>query len=228
MYRPYMSLDIETTGLNKEKSEVLQIAAVLDNGGPLESLPAFNVYIKNPTITHLEDGAFGMNINLMSSIANTKVGDNINGVPVLTLAEAYEQLNIFFLNSYKLAYKWDKDNGIGKNYNGKYVRNLQLAGKNVAAFDVPILVSAGKRWNVEFPIKSIDYRFLDAGSMFFSKFGYIAGLDDINKLTGRQPVSHDGVRDAKDVIAAVRLAYGLTKEQIELGFTPETNASVRV
>lgn len=40
---PYVSIDVETTGTNIDKSHVLQLAAVYDDGSHVESLSTFNV-----------------------------------------------------------------------------------------------------------------------------------------------------------------------------------------
>jgi len=47
----YCSLDIETSGLDPNNNQILEIGAVLDNGGPLDRLPTFSRAIYWPMIT---------------------------------------------------------------------------------------------------------------------------------------------------------------------------------
>lgn len=52
--RPYVSIDIETTGISDE-SHILQIAAVYnDLVSPVDELKTFNVAIKYDVMTHCE------------------------------------------------------------------------------------------------------------------------------------------------------------------------------
>ena len=62
----YLSLDIETTGLDKEKCSIIQFAAVVEdtsNPLPYHELPKFVGYLYNPAC-HWEVGAMTMNPNL--------------------------------------------------------------------------------------------------------------------------------------------------------------------
>ena len=47
---PYLALDLETTGLDRQQSHVLQLAAIYDDGRNLGDLPTFDVVIKYPTV----------------------------------------------------------------------------------------------------------------------------------------------------------------------------------
>lgn len=64
---PYMALDLETTGLDRQQAHILQIAAIYDDGGPIEELIKFNVVVKNPTITYGEEYAMNMNRGLLET-----------------------------------------------------------------------------------------------------------------------------------------------------------------
>jgi len=72
-YRPYIALDIETTGLNTRKAQVLQVAAVLDDGvSPIEELDRINYVIKQDEINYGEPYALGMNAWIFQMIKDHK------------------------------------------------------------------------------------------------------------------------------------------------------------
>ena len=51
---PYISLDVEATGVDVNRVHVLQLAAVYDDGSHIDSLSSFNVVIRWPVIKDLE------------------------------------------------------------------------------------------------------------------------------------------------------------------------------
>ena len=176
---PYLSIDIETSGLNTEKSHVLQLAAVYDNGGPIEELPTFNRVICWPVLTWAEITAVNMNKRLMEKAYNNEKG--VLSVDAARFAWKH------FLDSLALE--------------GKFF----AAGKNVASFDIPIL----KNHTNLFDMSRISHRVLDPGSMYSENFDHIPNLNEINKITGRKEVSHDALDDAMDVVYAIRYKWGV-------------------
>jgi hypothetical protein len=107
---PYLSLDIETTGLDREKSHVLQLAAVYDNGKPLDELPTFNKVIRWPVISHGEEYAMNLNRHL--------------------LERAFKKQDVVSIEEARVAFQsWLS--GLGTKF--------WPAGKNVQGFDLPIL-----------------------------------------------------------------------------------------
>ena len=44
----YLSIDIETLGLNPDTCDVIEIAAIYDNGLPLDKLPTFHCFVDQP------------------------------------------------------------------------------------------------------------------------------------------------------------------------------------
>jgi oligoribonuclease (3'-5' exoribonuclease) len=107
-----VSLDIETTGLDRQKSHVLQLAAVYDNGRKLEDLPTFNRVIKWPVITYGEEYAMHLNRGLLLRAFENR--------DIVSVSQAREEFNSW-LDTVQP--------------NGK----LTAAGKNVQGFDLPIL-----------------------------------------------------------------------------------------
>lgn len=112
---PYLALDIETTGVDRQRSHVLQLAAVYDNGKNKEDLPTFNAVVRWPVITHGEEYALNLNKGLLE-----RASKNDRVLPV-------QQVRINFD-------KWLEQ----VQPNGK----ITIAGKNAAGFDVPILENA--------------------------------------------------------------------------------------
>ncbi len=183
---PYLALDLETTGLDRQQSHVLQLAAIYDDGGPLAELPVFNVIIKHYVITYGEAYAMDINRNLLR--AAFKAEDSGLGKLVSEIYDARAEFEEFL-------YKVQPE--------GK----ITVAGKNVGGFDVPILNNPKNAFTDA--TRRFLHRTLDPGSMFTDEFDHIPNLDEINQLTGREPVTHDAVNDCLDVVFAVRYKWGV-------------------
>lgn len=109
---PYLSLDIETTGLDTHRIHVLQLAAVYDNGKALEDLPTFNQVIRWPVITYGEEYAMNLNRKLV--------------------AQAFRKENVFSLEEVQQ----DFDDFLQEvQPHGR----ITAAGKNAGGFDMPTL-----------------------------------------------------------------------------------------
>lgn len=173
---PYVSIDIETTGVDLDRSHVLQIAAVYDNGKDIEELPKFDQKIHWKEIGYLNPWSFKNNILLLDECL-----DENSNKETCSISEAQVRFD-----------KWLSD----VQPEGK----LTAAGKNIGTFDFPILKN-----NVNgFRLGRFLHRFLDPGCMFTHYFDHIPNLSEINKVTGRMPVSHDALDDALDVVYAIR------------------------
>jgi DNA polymerase III alpha subunit (gram-positive type) len=46
----YASIDIETTGLDPQQDQILEIGIIIDDGGPIETLPGLNLIIRRQRI----------------------------------------------------------------------------------------------------------------------------------------------------------------------------------
>ncbi len=170
---PYVSIDIETTGLDRQKSHVLQLSAVYDNGKDLDSLPTFDRIIKWPVISHGEEYVLNLNKGLL-----LRAFKNDGVVSIETARVDFE--------------KWlDSVQPSGR---------FTAAGKNVQGFDMPILVNPVNR----FDMRRFLHRALDPGSMYTDEFDHIPTMDEINTVTGRNPVTHNALDDCWDVVYAIR------------------------
>ncbi len=171
---PYLSIDIETTGLDRQKVHVLQLAAVYDNGKDLDELPTFDRVIKWPVITHAEEYAMNLNKEL--------------------LERGFKKQNIVSINQCRTEfYAW-----LGKISPGSL--RFTPAGKNVQGFDIPILENPVNQFFFDRFLR----RTLDPGSMYTDEFDHIPTLGEINKVTGRSPVTHNALDDCWDVVYAIR------------------------
>lgn len=184
--RPYLSVDLETTGLDM-KSAILEIAFVLDDGkSPVDQLEKHSYVIQHNSFTHAEPYALNMNAALIKQIAEKK--------DTVSLEFALKQLEIALTD---LSYKCQKYDEETKAW--RIDRKVCIAGKNVASFDIPLLRANG------FTSSLISHRTIDTGSMYFKDFGgVIPSQGEINKLIGREEVSHRALDDAMDVVCAIR------------------------
>jgi DNA polymerase III epsilon subunit-like protein len=60
----YISIDLETTGLDPQNCQILQIGAVIEDTNevkPISELPKFNCVIEHP---HYSGSAFAINMNM--------------------------------------------------------------------------------------------------------------------------------------------------------------------
>jgi len=122
MFRfPYVSIDIETTGLDRQKVHVLQLAAVYDSGQDIEDLPTFDRVIKWPVISHSEEYAMNLNRGL--------------------IRRAYQNDRVVSIEQARLDFeKWlEKVQPSGR---------FTAAGKNIQGFDMPILVNPVNRFGM--------------------------------------------------------------------------------
>lgn len=211
--RPYIALDIETTGLDTEKSHVLQIGWVIDDGvSPLDKLEKGSVIIKEEEIKYAETFALGMNGWLFQEMSKKDPK-----YPVHDLGTGLAHFLLAVEKTANLVEAFDKEVG-----EPKPSKRVQLAGKNVANFDWPILRNWSRRvkipilsvpemqLDIEFWLKTfIDHRFIDVGAVFFEVFGKNPGFDKINKLIGWKDINHDALDDAVNVVVALRYRMGM-------------------
>lgn len=185
--RGYVSIDIETTGID-DKSHILQISAVYDDlKSPISELKTIDLPIKYAVMRHCEPYAMGMNAELLKKMMNKEF-------KTYSPNEAADELISFLFHVKEL--EGDK--------------KVILAGKNVASFDIPklnLFFGEDKRFS-----SVIHYKTLDVGSLYYDVFKDNVSLSEINKLTNRKEVSHNALDDAFDVVYAVRHKLGVNRE----------------
>jgi oligoribonuclease (3'-5' exoribonuclease) len=210
--RPYLAIDIETTGLDTGKSHILQIGWVIDDGvSPRDQLQKGSVIIKEDVIRYGESFALGMNGWLFQEMSKKEPK-----YPVHSLQSGLARFLEAVVTASELAKKFDEEQG-----EKKPSKKIQLAGKNVANFDFPIIknwIEYGRPQHIDEIYRYIgpgnfseyiDHRFLDCGAVFFEVFGKNPGFDKINKLIEWKDINHDALDDAMNVVVALRYRMGM-------------------
>ena len=200
--RPYVSIDLETTGIS-DKSHILEIGAIFDDWTyPVSELKRIRLPFKWEVFTYAEPYALAMNAKLIQDIAYKKIESYSPG-------EAAKLFVMFLQECHEKTLEFDKKNNLDSALKGK----IQFAGKNVSGFDIPKI----ENWLSEFEhfrssyYKTKMHRVIDVGPMYMTDFGYVPNLDQINKLSNphRTEVAHTAIDDATDVILAIRNKFGV-------------------
>ena len=221
----YISIDIETTGLDPESCQILSIGAVIEdtlNQLPFEELPTFHGVIKRENVS---GSLFALNMNrdLIETIvqySGAQDQDEKNDIVHMTGMQFYHEDEIvealfqfcFRNNLVELNHDINKTvkivNGITypiltSNMPKVY---LNCAGKNFAGFDKKFLEKL-PRWKQVFSIRS---RVLDPGILFVDWINdeSVPSLDECKKRAGIDGVvTHNAVEDAMDVVMLLRQCY---------------------
>lgn len=186
---PYISLDLETSGVDISKAQILQIAMIYDDftQTKISDMPSLLINIQYRELSHATLEALEINKNLI-----TQILDKDDPVKKRNCSEAMDLVSAFLC-------KYSNKNG------GK----ITIAGKNAASFDIPILDNHLDN-KIGLYIKR---RSIDVGSLYYPDFGYVPTLSEVNKLTQRSEVKHNAYDDASDVIFAIRKKLILSVEE---------------
>ena len=183
----YISIDLETTGLDARGCQILEFGAIIDdteNPVSYEEAPKFHRIIKEP-----HDGfrgcayALAMNVDLLNIIAgNRDVPEDCQ------LIESHQLLDQFT--------GWVLEQGLAPKFN--------VAGKNFAGFDMKFLDANTKQWG-----QWLRRRYIDIATMFvdWSEDEELPNLTEcLKRATGDAPSAlHTALGDCWDVIKCVRV-----------------------
>jgi len=190
MTTKYVSLDIETTGLNPENCQVLEIGAVIDDGTtPAEECPTFHCYVDHGLILG-EPFAVSMHQTILRRIATHEEG--------YTYLQPWEVATRFrdFLKEHGL----DSEN-----------EKIVVAGKNYASFDARFL-SKITSWDKHI---QIHHRILDPAALYWQPETDGVELPDTKTCMERADipgeVAHTAVEDAQVVVRLIRHAISNRK-----------------
>ena len=188
----YVSIDLETTGTNPSRHQIIEFGAVIENthkSTELENLPHFKRIVKH---TEYHGQAFALNLN--ARIFEELVRPTW-AVAICEPQELAEQFKNFLLNN---GYEPDEEKA--------YVR-LIAAGKNFAAFDLNFLKCL-PHW---YDHIRISQQILDPAIFYlnFKEDERMPSLEECKKRAGfpDTAVTHDALDDALDVIRLLRQQY---------------------
>jgi len=222
----YVSIDIETTGLNPETCQVLSIGAVIedtDNIMPVKDLPTFHGVISSREISG-DPYAINMNkdlIELMVRYQTSKTKEDRDLLEATSGMKFYKKEDIVEAFYYWLAengfVEFDDINsaGYGRMENGKMLPmitnktkpvNITAAGKNFGTFDLKFLERL-PRWK---QLVRVRQRILDPSILYvnWKEDTSLPGLGACKKRANLpEEVAHDAVEDAIDVILLLRKEY---------------------
>jgi DNA polymerase III epsilon subunit-like protein len=220
----YISVDIETTGLDPEKNKIISVAAIIEdteNKLPFDQCPKFNVAVlQNELIGSAR--AITINKQLISDIADYQDA-NIETRKLIDSESEYK-----FVREDDIAkefYWWLDENGLGNglNENDGYVTvldgkikpvinsstrpiTINVAGKNFATFDMLFLKQL-PWWQ---KLVKIRQRVLDPAILMVNWKGdtSLPNLKQCKERAGIEGiVTHNALEDAWDVIEVMRLFY---------------------
>lgn len=192
----YVSIDIETTGLDPDQCQVLEFGAVLDNGGEIEDLPTFSRVIYRRQVVG-EPFALGMNAELVKLIAveggeREKASWGEEKAPPATAFCMEHSLGVEFST-------WLQVHGM-EGYRGKV--RVNVAGKNFAGFDLRFLRRI-ESWE---KCIRVNHRTIDASVLYWQPGDKeLPSLGTCLKRAGLvDVVTHRAVDDAKAVVRLLR------------------------
>lgn len=192
----YCSIDIETTGLDPAKCDILQFAAVLDDLNdpkPISKLPSFTAYFtkKEPLVG--DPFALSMHPEILRKIADAqknKLEQNEQGEWFMPIEQLPCALMAFLL---KNNYERDK----------KGIIRVNVAGKNVASFDMQFLkAKIEKWWPISFFQRTIDPAILYWDAKRDEQLPDLKTCMERARIKGE--VTHTALEDALVVVKLLR------------------------
>lgn len=204
-FRPYIAIDLETTGLDTEKAQILEMAAILDDGmSDVKDLPKFYSLVHYSHIEYGEFEALNMNKDLLYKLAKpTKNGAKTFNETINQFVHFVEQC-VVVTEAYEGAKKKEDPNHW-------YDKRPHIVGKAAPTFDWPIIINQIKKHsdrpqeNLAFFDENVHFWIGDVGSLYMADFeGRVPTMNQINMMLGREKVLHQALSDAEDIVHAMR------------------------
>ena len=223
----YVSIDIETTGLEKDRYQILSIGAIIEDTSkklPFDEIPKFHAAILHNEITG-SPFALNMNKKILEAVAQYQEAedqDEKNDLVQMTGMEFYHEDEVseaFYQFLYRNGLvEFDAKEAINRQVkivNGQTYPKLtskmkpvtiNVAGKNFASFD-KIFLERLPRWK---QVVRIRQRIIDP-SVMFTNWNDDNSLPSLFECKKRAKidgiVTHDALEDAWDVILLLRTQY---------------------
>lgn len=191
----YVALDIETSGLDETRCQVLELAAVVETdwATPVEQLPSFHWLIDRDTITG-QPGALAIHARIFAELA---LIPRKRTTPCAAEPEVMMEFRRF----------------LNKNFVNE--RHVTVAGKNVASFDLRFLNRI-----VGFPADKIRHRVIDPGMLYFDPRTDDVVPDTATCLKRAGLVNdrpHHPTHDCRAVIELIRAHYSRHRDAVPEG-----------
>jgi oligoribonuclease len=195
----YISLDLETTGGQPQRHQILELAAVVENTKqplPLTELPAFRRVVRHPEYVG-SAGALALNARLLRELARKDFNPEL-----CTPAELLPQLREFLLAQ-------------GFKADAKDCVNVTMAGKNIASFDLGFL----RELSGYGTLVRAEPAMLDPAA-FYLNWRKDTRLPTMSTCKARAgfsdtEVAHEALADALDVVQLLRPFYELPVYRIK-------------
>lgn len=189
----YLSLDLETSGPNPHRHQVLELAAVVEDSRyplPLAELPAFRRVVRHPEYVGTA-GALALNARLLAELAQKTPNPEL-----CAPAELLPQFRQFLLAH---GFRPDKKDCVA----------VTMAGKNIASYDLGFLREL-PGWGA---LVRAEPAMLDPAAFYLNwrKDSRLPSMA-ICKARARFPdrdVAHEALADALDVVRLLRPFYAL-------------------
>ena len=199
MRYPYVSIDTETTGLDPETCQILEVGAVIDDWTtPFALLPKFRCYVNNGAIAG-QPYALSMHPKILRAIATGRT--EFSGHQHNENGGWREDEEVPIYHAGRVAYifeEWLRSNRLQPSS-----KKLTVAGKNYGAFDHQFL----KRLPQFTEYIKMQHRFIDPGNLYYDP-SIDDGPPDTKECMVRAgiegEVSHTAVEDAMTVVKLIR------------------------
>lgn len=198
----YVSLDLETSGLNPDTCQILSFGAVIEdtvNIKPLEELPKLHCVVIHDYLRG-EPYAINMNQKIIEVIKEfPRFDDFIHFEQKYGVKATYEDSLAEVFRNFLLV------NGFSPNGEGKVVINA--CGKNLATFDIKFLEKLPK-WN---DLIKVHQRVLDPSILFtdWKNDNVLPNLTTCLERSGfNEEVAHSAIEDSLQVVKILRTQYG--------------------
>ena len=200
----YISLDIETLGLDEKTCSIVEFAAVLDDGiSPIGELKTYRRAVIND---HYQGQPYAMWMHGKSELLKelAEVQSRLPNSPGWNPELCQDNQAVRLISLFQDFEHWL--NSLGIHLKKGYP---VVAGKNVATFDFKFLNANGFPTN-----KVFKHRTLDPGSMYaLPTDDAPPSLDECLKRAGiDKVVSHKALDDCFDVVKCIRVKWGLSIE----------------
>lgn len=201
----YVSLDIETTGLDPQSCDVLEVGAFLEDTNnllPREEVPSFHKYLWRE-IYRGQPYALDMNAHIFKKMLELKKSAGIghfhdNEKRLISAEYLWEHFKWWIYSNRKMweGTKFNDD----KTFFINEMPTLVVAGKNVSGFDIPFLKLLPG-------MPKFHHRVIDPAMLYFNPRtdSVPPDLKECKKRAGLpEVVSHEALDDAWDVIQLIR------------------------